>query len=214
MESEPFEKQRGPAQGMLRFSSLWGGVAAALGFALVILLIDQLSKAYIAGHFLPNDRIFSGRVISLIYVINAGGVCGYAQSAGVALLVMGGLTVASILAGILFFMPGTWLYAGAFGLLLAGATGNLLDRIRFGYVIDFVTVEALHWPSFNLADLSILGGIAAIGLLTVQEMLVEHRRGTQETEPFQWNGQTIVFLLAVVLLFVAAYVMCVFHPFG
>ena len=214
MESEPLEKQHGPGSGMLRFSSPWAGVAAALGIALFILLIDQLSKAYVAGHFLPNDRIFSGRILSLIYVTNAGGVCGYAQNAGAVLLVTGTITVAFILAGVLFFMPGTWLYAGAFGLLLAGATGNLLDRIRFGYVIDFLTVEALHWPSFNLADLSIVGGIVAIGLLTVQEMVAEHQSGVQEAKAFQWSGQNVFFLLAVVLLFVAAYVLCVFHPFG
>ena len=53
-----------------------------------------------------------------------------------------------------------------FAFLLGGAVGNLIDRLRFGYVIDFVDwyVGQLHWPAFNIADSAIVAGIALVML--------------------------------------------------
>lgn len=195
--------------------SPWGSVAVAVGLALLVLILDQVSKSYIVRHFLPNQRFFASPIVSLIFVTNSGGVCGYAQSAGVLLAAIGVVTIAFIVAAIFFFMPNTLFYAGAFGLLLAGAAGNLIDRLRFGYVVDFITLEGLHWPSFNLADASIMGGIAVVGLLTVLEMLFD--RGAAEPaafSSFKWTPATVIFLVVAAVLVVAAYVLCVFHPFG
>lgn len=56
------------------------------------------------------------------------------------------------------------LLPSAIALILAGAVGNLIDRVRFGYVIDFIDVHAYgyHWPAFNLADSAIVVGVVLI----------------------------------------------------
>ena len=60
---------------------------------------------------------------------------------------------------------GDWRQALPFALIIGGALGNFVDRIRFGYVVDFVDwyVGQYHWPAFNIADSAIVGG--AIGLV-------------------------------------------------
>jgi signal peptidase II len=54
--------------------------------------------------------------------------------------------------------------AAAFALALGGATGNLLDRLRFGYVVDFFHAKIINWPIFNVADSSITIGICLLVL--------------------------------------------------
>ena len=54
---------------------------------------------------------------------------------------------------------GGLLVGGAFALALGGAMGNLLDRLRYGYVVDFFDVRVIHWPIFNIADTAISCGI-------------------------------------------------------
>jgi len=63
---------------------------------------------------------------------------------------------------------GDWRTALPFALVIAGALGNVIDRIRYGYVVDFVDwylgfTDLPHWPAFNVADACIVGG--AIGLV-------------------------------------------------
>jgi len=59
-----------------------------------------------------------------------------------------------------------WLVAGCFGAILSGAAGNFVDRIRFGYVIDFIDVSigSLNWPTFNVADIAISVGVVVLML--------------------------------------------------
>lgn len=59
-----------------------------------------------------------------------------------------------------------WLVAACFGSILAGAAGNFVDRIRFGYVIDFIdmTLGSLNWPTYNVADIAISVGVVALML--------------------------------------------------
>jgi len=60
--------------------------------------------------------------------------------------------------------PHGWLVATAFGAILAGAVGNFVDRIRFGYVIDFIDWDLgfTHWPTFNVADIAISVGVVSL----------------------------------------------------
>ena len=63
----------------------------------------------------------------------------------------------------------------ALGLIIGGAVGNIVDRLRFGAVADFLDfhIGAYHWPAFNLADASITVGIA---LLLIDALLIRRER--------------------------------------
>lgn len=60
--------------------------------------------------------------------------------------------------------PRGWLVATAFAGILAGAAGNFIDRVRFGYVIDFIDMDLgfMHWPTYNVADIAISVGVVAL----------------------------------------------------
>jgi signal peptidase II len=64
------------------------------------------------------------------------------------------------------------LYRVSFAMIAAGAVGNLIDRLRFGAVIDFLDfyVGSFHWPAFNVADSAICVGVALLFVMNVIEM--------------------------------------------
>ena len=70
------------------------------------------------------------------------------------------------------------LYRVSFALISAGAVGNLIDRLRFGAVIDFLDfyVGDYHWPAFNVADSSICVGVAVLFVLNIIELKKEKNR--------------------------------------
>jgi len=176
------------------------------------LTVDQATKAYVLHHFQPGELFFASPLVNLIYVTNRGGVCGYAPSAGPVLTGIGVVTVLVLAYAMVTLMPAEPVIASAFGLMLAGAAGNLIDRLRFGHVIDFITVHWLRWPSFNLADASILGGVALVGALTVWDLVrkppARPTDGTGRRGALLWAAPAGLALLAVV----AAYLFCVFRP--
>lgn len=62
-----------------------------------------------------------------------------------------------------------WRQALPFALIIGGAIGNLVDRIRYGYVVDFIDAywRTHHWPAFNIADAAIVGGAIGLALFTI-----------------------------------------------
>lgn len=152
---------------------------AAYGFALVVVILDQFTKALILGSVDVShpDMIQPGRVFAEIIP----GVLSFTmvRNTGVSFGLFGGgearwfLTVFSILvAGALAW----WamkaqrrLLVTAIGLVIGGAIGNVIDRIRFGYVVDFIDFSAtglFPWV-FNLADSAITVGVALLILDSV-----------------------------------------------
>lgn len=133
-----------------------------LPLALVGLALDQWSKAFIfnllAG--LPQRE---GLFLFLRPVRNDGAVFGLFPGYGGAILVLGVL----LFLVFLFLMRnhpmrGSRLFAVGLGLQVAGAAGNVLDRLRFGYVRDFIDLHV--WPVFNLADMYIVTGCVLLFL--------------------------------------------------
>jgi signal peptidase II len=91
--------------------------------------------------------------------------------------------VTVVLVGWLFRLArGQWLTGTALGLLIGGAVGNLIDRLRLGYVVDFVDVHASgwHWPAFNVADSAITCGIAILLMEAVRDTLRERQSKHRE----------------------------------
>jgi signal peptidase II len=130
-----------------------------------IYLVDQSSKAWAvrALHF-GDDRTIIQGFLDLVYTENPGIAFGQLQEGGSFgrwFFVV--LAIAAAVAVFYYFMRTARTddrVLGACALLLAGIAGNLTDRIRLGYVIDFIALHAgsWHWPTFNVADASITFG--------------------------------------------------------
>ena len=145
--------------------------------ALVILVLDLATK-HLALERLPPGRpvhVVDG-LFSLTLVMNPGLAFGMLAGtpAGwrwlVALLSIGALAVLAVV-GLRMLPTGGRLTPLALGLIFGGAVGNLIDRARFGAVVDFVDVHwhAWHWPAFNVADSAITVGVALLALCLMGE---------------------------------------------
>ena len=98
--------------------------------------------------------------VEITLVRNPGGAFGLFQSGAVpltiiSLIVVAGIVMISRRSGQMVLLLGV-----ALGLQLGGAVGNLLDRLRFGHVVDFINVQV--WPIFNVADVAITTGIVLL----------------------------------------------------
>jgi signal peptidase II len=132
-----------------------------------IYMVDQSSKAWALRRLrFGNDRSVIRGFLDLVYMENPGIAFGQLQDGGSFgrwFFVV--LATAAAIAVFYYFIRTTRnddRILGACALLLAGILGNLTDRIRLGYVIDFIVMHAgsYHWPTFNVADASItLGAI-------------------------------------------------------
>ncbi len=133
----------------------------------VIVVLDRLTKRYISAH-LPTGRhhVVIPRVFAISHELNTGAAFSFFSDSTSPEHVRWGLIGFSVLAiGIVLAML---LRAGralsvtgvALALILGGAIGNLHDRVRYGYVIDFLEVHIVHyhWPDFNVADSAIVTG--------------------------------------------------------
>lgn len=151
----------------------------ALAVGAGVLVLDQVTKLVVLDRLSPGTPVsVVDGFLALTYVMNPGlafGVLGSVPHGWrwvVALLSLGALCALAFLTFRL--LPGGGSTAAlALGLIFGGAVGNLIDRWRFGAVVDFIDVywRAYHWPAFNVADSAISIGVAllALRLLTRDE---------------------------------------------
>ena len=146
-------------------STRFGWRAGYLFVSFGIYMVDQVSKAWaVRALRFGDDRTIITGFLDLIYTENRGIAFGQLQEGGSFgrwFFVI--LAIAAALAVLYYFLRtprNDDRVLGACALLLAGITGNLTDRARLGYVIDFISVHAgsYHWPTFNVADASICLG--------------------------------------------------------
>ena len=146
-----------------------------LGLAALVVVVDQITKR-IAEDRLERSGLRSvpvpvvGDYLRLTYVENRGAAFGLLQDQ-TAFFVFVGILVIGVIAASYRYLPrsGFRLHL-ALGLQLGGAIGNLIDRIRQGYVVDFVDFgyHSNWWPVFNVADSAIVIGV---GLLALNALL-------------------------------------------
>jgi signal peptidase II len=142
-----------------------------LGLAALVVVVDQVTKR-MAEDRLQRTGVRSvplpvvGDYLRFTYVENRGAAFGLLQDQ-TAFFVLVGLLVIGVIAASYRYLPrsGFRLHL-ALGLQLGGAVGNLIDRIRQGYVVDFVDFgyHANWWPVFNVADSAIVVGVALLAL--------------------------------------------------
>jgi signal peptidase II len=137
-----------------------GRLRLLLIVAALMVTIDQLSKLWINANR-PQIELLPG-FLDLVYVENTGAIFGLFHSQTELFIALGIAASVIILVFLYYFPPATTLGTLSFALILSGAVGNLIDRIRLGYVIDFISIhlqELFHWPAFNIADTALVVGI-------------------------------------------------------
>lgn len=143
--------------------------------AAVVLIIDQLSKAWIL-------RIWPEPYTGEIPIIERWLELTYIQNTGVAFGLFQGVPQLFTVTSIIIIGGAIWFYltqlpahdrglALSLGLIVGGAVGNVVDRIRFGYVVDFIKTFDGRFPVFNLADSCIVIGVCLMALLLVRNEL-------------------------------------------
>ena len=170
---------RGPREDVARRA------ATLVGLAVVVIGLDQLTKLLVAKELVLGQSIpVIPKVFHLTLVHNTGMAFGLLSGADLPFKSLF-VTLVSVLAlgAVLYYAlssaPAERVTRFGLALILGGALGNIIDRIRLGYVIDFLDVfyRTAHWPAFNLADSAICVGV---GLLILESL--RHQSPAMTTE--------------------------------
>ncbi|HYC48338.1 MAG TPA: signal peptidase II [Burkholderiales bacterium] len=141
----------------MRRTFLW------LGLSLVVIVLDRVSKIAISRAFALHESLEVTPFFNLVLVMNRGAAFSLLADAGgwQRELFVGIALVASVwIAWLLRRHAAETLFCLALALILGGAIGNVVDRLLYGAVVDFLDFHALgyHWPAFNVADAAISCG--------------------------------------------------------
>ena len=173
-----------------RFGWRAGYLLASFG----IYMVDQSSKAWAVRALRhADDRTIIRGFLDFVYTENRGIAFGQLQESGSFgrwFFVV--LALAAAVAVLYYFLRtprNDDRVLGACALLLAGIAGNLTDRVRLGYVVDFIVVHAgtWHWPTFNVADASISIG----ALLLAFDLLFERKRAPVVSGPLSVASEAV-----------------------
>lgn len=135
--------------------------------ALVVIVFDQLSKAAIAHHFAYGETLAVTPFFNLVLAHNSGAAFSFLHDAGGMQRWLFSAIAVAASAWIIWLLRKHGeqpLFALALAFVLGGALGNLMDRIIYGYVVDFLDFYwgAAHFPAFNVADAAITCGAALL----------------------------------------------------
>ena len=150
------------------------------GLAAVVFVADQISKAWLVSFLAPGQRVdVLGDYVRLVHSQNNGALFGLFRDQAIVFAIVS----VGVVGAIIWFHSSSGrntLLSVALGLLLGGALGNMADRFRIGYVVDFVDlgIGTLRWYTFNVADAAISG---AILLLLLSTFVVDRARPTPES---------------------------------
>jgi signal peptidase II len=144
-----------------------------LALAIVVILADQASKIVVERTFNYGDSVAVTSFFNLVLVYNKGAAFSFLAGAGGwqdEFLTAVGIGASIFIVYLLARYGHQKLFSLALALILGGAIGNVIDRIAYGHVIDFLDFHwrGWHWPAFNLADSAIVIGAA---LLILDELL-------------------------------------------
>lgn len=152
---------------MQKASSLRGRWWSAIFLlaAVLVVVADQLSKLWIRSNLLVGQSLFEIGFFRITHIQNTGAAFGLFRGHSLILTVVALFGVAVLLLYVFFFyrhypLLNNRLSRVALGLVLGGTIGNLIDRLRLGYVTDFIDFTV--WPAFNIADSAITVGVIII----------------------------------------------------
>ena len=135
------------------------------------IIADQVSKAYVVAHLGLHESWMPIKAIEPVFrfthVHNTGAAFGLFPQGGSIFLIIAVIVSVVIIYYYHQLPDSAWLVRLALGLQLGGALGNVVDRVRLGYVVDFFNVE--YWPVFNVADSCIVIGVVLLALMMFWE---------------------------------------------
>jgi signal peptidase II len=151
--------------------SRWFALAA------VVILLDQVTKWAVLENFVYAERREITGFLNLVLVYNKGAAFSMFASADgwqTPLLILFAIVAAAIVSYLIVRNREKRVLCLGLALILGGALGNLIDRLRFGHVVDFLDFHAMgwHWPAFNVAD----SGITIGALLLILDGFVHHEK--------------------------------------
>ena len=155
----------------------------ALVLAVGVVVVDQAAKAVVRTTIDLGERRQVVPFLDVVHVRNTGVAFGFLADGGALLIAGAGVALVALMAFVLCHSERPYVWVPA-GLLLGGAAGNLLDRVREGYVTDFVKLP--RWPAFNVADIAITLGVVA--LIYVLEGAPRRREAEHRAEPAPDGG--------------------------
>ena len=140
-------------------------LARWLGLATLVVLLDQASKAWVLASFRYLESVVVTPFFNLVLVYNSGAAFSFLAGAGgwqKWFFVVLALGISAWLLSLLRHHAQERLLPTALSLILGGALGNVIDRLRFDVVVDFLDfhLAGYHWPAFNVADSAISVGVA------------------------------------------------------
>ena len=132
-----------------------------------IVAVDQLVKWIFLSKFVPGERLEVTGFFNLVLVFNKGAAFSFlADAPGWQTPVLAAVAIAAsaVISVLILKNKNKNLFCSGLALILGGAIGNLIDRLRFGHVVDFLDFHAMgwHWPAFNVADAAITLGAAVL----------------------------------------------------
>ena len=154
-----------------------------LGTAFALVVVDQIVKVLVLQWLRSGEVVEVTPFFNLVMVWNRGVSFGlFAHEAEVMPYVLSGVAVAISVALLVWLARAErrWI-AAAIGLVVGGAVGNVIDRLRFGAVADFfdVHVAGWHWPAFNVADAAIVVGV---GMILLDGFATRHHNATDRRD--------------------------------
>ena len=144
-----------------RLQDKWRNVVFFLT-GLLIIAVDQFSKAWIRTNLFEGQSLLRAGFFRITHIHNTGAAFGLFSDQSFALTIVTFIVIAVLLVYVMvtyryFPLLDSGLGSLVLGLVLGGAVGNLIDRLRFGYVTDFIDFS--FWPAFNAADSAITIGV-------------------------------------------------------
>lgn len=151
--------------------------------AVLIVIADQLAKDWIKAHVALGETIWQSGIFYITRVQNTGAVWGSFRGNSTRFAVAACITAVVLIVYVLKFsnrIPFLDNLRGKIilGVILGGTVGNLVDRIRVGYVTDFIGMG--WWPTYNIADSAMSIGVTLLILILIRELILESKHSSAE----------------------------------
>jgi signal peptidase II len=156
-----------------------------VGVAVAVVIVDQMTKLWVMVKFVLHEQltVIPG-FFDLVYVTNTGAAFGFLAGdktwlRQVFFVAVSLVALTVIVLAYNHLKKQSRIFVYALGLIGGGAVGNLIDRLRFGSVVDFLDfyLGSYHWPAFNAADSAITVGVGLFLLGTLLQQIKERKEG-------------------------------------